>query len=299
MNSEVTLPSFAKINLTLRVAGKREDGFHEIFTIFQTVSLCDEITFSKSEDISISCDRADIPTDESNLIYKAISALGVFSGKNSGVRVELKKRIPAPGGLGGGSSNAAVALIGVSRLWGLEVSIEELAEIGATIGSDVPFFLYGGTAFGTGRGTIIEEVPEFKKEHAIIVAPNVPVKTSETYSKLDLPHLTKNETKSILKHYREVAQALYAGQFEFKNDFEAVVFSSYREIENAADDLRNMSASVVSLSGTGPSVFGFFEDSDSRDNALRFFEKSSSISCYPIKMISGQTYQGKMGLRSS
>src|SRR4051794_30813583 len=150
------LPSFAKINWTLRVLGKRDDGYHELYTVFQTVSLHDTLEFEESDEVTLTCDEGAVPTDERNLVLRAAAALRERSGCSTGARINLSKRIPAPGGLGGGSSNAAVALVGLRRLWGLRASDADLHQILASIGSDVPFFLHGGTAVGTGRGEIIE-----------------------------------------------------------------------------------------------------------------------------------------------
>ncbi|HLM61622.1 MAG TPA: 4-(cytidine 5'-diphospho)-2-C-methyl-D-erythritol kinase, partial [Pyrinomonadaceae bacterium] len=158
-----TFPSYAKINLFLRVLGKRADGFHEICTIFQTVSLCDYLTFSENEKIVLICDDEKIPIGDKNLIVKAANSLRDEFDIKKGAKIRLQKNIPAPGGLGGGSSNAAIALLGLVKLWKLEIDFEQLCEIGKNLGSDVPFFFYGGTALGTGRGTEIFSLEDFRK----------------------------------------------------------------------------------------------------------------------------------------
>ncbi|MBA2736003.1 MAG: 4-(cytidine 5'-diphospho)-2-C-methyl-D-erythritol kinase, partial [Pyrinomonadaceae bacterium] len=147
-----TLPSFAKINWYLRVLGKRDDDFHELCTLFQTVSLHDDLTFAESDEISLTCDNQAMPIDETNLVVKTAKILREKYAVKSGAAIYLEKRIPAPGGLGGGSSNAAVTLIGLAKLWNIKISSAELLEIGGKIGADVPFFFCGGTALGTGRG---------------------------------------------------------------------------------------------------------------------------------------------------
>src|SRR5262245_24486181 len=146
MSSAFSLPSFAKINWFLRVLGKRPDGYHELCTLFQTISLCDVIHFAESDALRLTCGDPGIPTDDQNLIIKAVHALSALTGKTRGAEIHLEKRIPSPGGLGGGSSNAAVALIGLARLWEIHLKTPELLRIAAQLGSDVPFFLYGGTA---------------------------------------------------------------------------------------------------------------------------------------------------------
>jgi 4-diphosphocytidyl-2-C-methyl-D-erythritol kinase len=151
----LTLPSFAKINWLLRVLGRRADGFHELCTVFQTVSLCDRLTFEENARFSLTCDDERIACDETNLIRRAAEALKKEFGVRAGARIHLEKRIPAPGGLGGGSSNAATALLGLAALWQLPVDRAGLHRLAAALGSDVPFFLCGGTAWATGRGTEI------------------------------------------------------------------------------------------------------------------------------------------------
>ncbi|MEK7856842.1 MAG: 4-(cytidine 5'-diphospho)-2-C-methyl-D-erythritol kinase, partial [Acidobacteriota bacterium] len=184
-----TLPSFAKINLCLRVLGKRADGFHELFTVFQTVSLHDDISFTESDHISLTCANKYIPTDEKNLIIKAAQLLSSRSG-GKGAAMHLRKRIPAPGGLGGGSSNAAVTLIGLKRLWNLDISVGDMHSMAAELGSDVPFFLYGGTAIGTGRGTEIQPIRDVQEPHMVIVTPNKRVSTAKAFARINAENLT-------------------------------------------------------------------------------------------------------------
>ncbi|MEP6903389.1 MAG: 4-(cytidine 5'-diphospho)-2-C-methyl-D-erythritol kinase [Actinomycetota bacterium] len=143
-DTSFTLPSFAKINWFLRIMGKRGDGFHELCTIFQTVSLFDEISFQEHDRIVLTCKDEFIPLDATNIIVKAAQILKREFNIKTGAEIHLEKRIPAPGGLGGGSSNAAVTLLGLAMLWNLKIDFDKLAEIGARLGSDIPFFFYGG-----------------------------------------------------------------------------------------------------------------------------------------------------------
>jgi 4-diphosphocytidyl-2-C-methyl-D-erythritol kinase len=159
-NQAFSLPSFAKVNLNLRVLGRREDGFHEVVTLLQTISLHDTLTFEPSEGgFKLLCDDPSLPVDGTNLIVRAAKALQTEFRLEAGARISLEKSIPIGGGLGGGSSNAATALIGLSRLWALDPNVEKLWEIAAGLGSDVPFFLDGGTAMARGTGTTIEPKP--------------------------------------------------------------------------------------------------------------------------------------------
>ena len=182
-----TLPSFAKINWRLRVLGRRPDGFHELRTIFQTITLHDELSFTAhtGERLQLTCDSAEIPVDESNLILRAAHALQDRFDVRRGAAIHLEKNIPVEAGLGGGSSNAAIALLGLARLWKIETSLHELTKIGASLGADAPFFLTGGTALGTGLGTEVKPVKEVKAEHLLIIKPEAKVSTAEAYKALN------------------------------------------------------------------------------------------------------------------
>src|SRR6266852_1766105 len=152
MPSSIQIQSYAKINWTLDVLFKRDDGYHELRTIYQTVSLHDTLTITETDGpIEIDCDDPRVPCDETNLVFKAAALLREAAGTSKGARIEIEKRIPVAAGLGGGSSNAAATLLALIKLWQLEIDERELTHIAATLGSDVPFFLIGGTALGVGR----------------------------------------------------------------------------------------------------------------------------------------------------
>ncbi|HLM01885.1 MAG TPA: 4-(cytidine 5'-diphospho)-2-C-methyl-D-erythritol kinase [Pyrinomonadaceae bacterium] len=272
-----TLPSFAKINWFLRVLGKRrEDGFHEICTAFQTISLHDNLTFSKSEtgEISLSCDQPHIPVDERNLIFRAGVALGEKFGVKTGARIHLEKRIPAPGGLGGGSSNAAIALLGLARLWQIDAGFERLCEIGAALGSDVPFFFFGGTALGTGRGTEISPVDERQpnEKFMLVVAPEIDVPTAAAFEGLNAARLTNHSPKSILKICRIEAEKLNLRQSVLINDFEPTIFKIQPEIRRVKEKLLRLGASRALMSGSGASVFAVFDKEETRQATLKALE---------------------------
>jgi 4-diphosphocytidyl-2-C-methyl-D-erythritol kinase len=161
----VNLPSFAKINLSLRILGRRPDGYHEIDTVLQTVSLHDDLIFSSRTDdlVVLKCDSREIPTDNSNLVMRAALALRESGKDLPGVDIALTKRIPAKGGLGGGSSNAAVALLALKHLWKIDLDKNQLLRIAGSLGSDVPFFLMGGLAHGVGTGKDVSFFEIWKK----------------------------------------------------------------------------------------------------------------------------------------
>lgn len=291
----LTLKSFAKINWHLQIVGRRDDGFHELCTIFQTVSLHDTLTFKESEKLVLTCDDPKIPTGESNLVIKSARILQERFSIEKGAEIHLEKRIPAPGGLGGGSSNAAVTLLGLIKLWNLKLSIEELCEIGAKLGSDVPFFLYGGTAIGTGRGTQIEPVEDITESCLLIVTPGVDVPTREAFARINAPRLTNIEPKSILKICRNEAEKLKLRQFELINDFEASVFAIEPEIEKVKQILLETGAKQALLSGSGASVFAVFENKETRQATIKAIEQFDyNWRMFAVATISREEYRAAL-----
>lgn len=285
-----SLPSFAKINWSLRILGKRDDGFHELCTVFQTVSLHDTITFGEGSELTLTCDDPDIPVDESNLCLKAAAELRSRIGVRRGAAMHLEKRIPSPGGLGGGSSNAAVTLIGLVRLWGLDASASELTEIAAGLGSDVPFFLTGGTALGTGRGEIIEPLEDIDAPTMLIITPNIAVSTAAAFADLQAPSLTNIDPNRILRVCRSEAVSLDPHHSALINDFEASVFSACSEIKQVKDTLLDLGAVNAALSGSGASIFAIFDKQETRQAAQKALDNSSSWRKFAVATISRSKY---------
>ena len=286
-----TLPSFAKINWLLRILGKREDGFHELCTIFQTVSLADQITFEADEQLTLTCRDEKIPTDDSNLIIRAARRLKNEFGVPQGARLHLDKRIPAPGGLGGGSSNAAVALLGLATLWNLDVGFEKLVEIGAGLGSDVPFFFYGGTAYGAGRGTEITPLRDERENFLLIVTPGIHVPTKEAFARLDAPRLTNENSKSILKICQNEAESFNLRQSALINDFEKSVFAFEPEIGRVKERLLNHGARTAVLSGSGASVFAIFDKEETRQATIKALEEEKNWRKFAVATVSREEYR--------
>ncbi|MBP9109360.1 MAG: 4-(cytidine 5'-diphospho)-2-C-methyl-D-erythritol kinase [Pyrinomonadaceae bacterium] len=285
-----SLPSFAKINWTLRVLGKRDDGFHELFTVFQTVSLCDVIYFAESEKLELTCEDAAIPTDGRNLIVQAARALQRVAGLNKGAFIHLEKRIPSPGGLGGGSSNAAVALIGLMQLWDVTVGERELNEIALELGSDVPFFLQGGTAIGTGRGEVIETIDDREVGAMLIVTPDVNVSTREAFAGLDAATLTNVDLNRILPVCRKDADGLDPLHSVLTNDFERSVFSAYPEIGRVKKTLIDLGAITAAMSGSGASVFAVFDKKETRQAAEKALDREITWRKFVVSTISRTEY---------
>jgi 4-diphosphocytidyl-2-C-methyl-D-erythritol kinase len=292
-----TLPSFAKINWVLRVLGRRPDGFHELRTIFQTITLHDKLSFSARNDnkLELTCDSPDIPLDESNLILRAAIALRTQYGIQKGASIHLEKVIPVEGGLGGGSSNAAIALLGLSYLWGIKTNKRELTLTGASLGADVPFFLTGGTALGTGLGADVKPIDEVWARHLLIVKPESKVSTADAYKALNAPALTKADSDTILSISCADAQFTDFHPDALHNDFEPVVFHLKPEIERAKITLLRAGARLALLAGSGSSVFGVFENEEAQVGAIDALREERGWRVFRCATLSRAEYLAALG----
>ncbi|HEX5706436.1 MAG TPA: 4-(cytidine 5'-diphospho)-2-C-methyl-D-erythritol kinase [Pyrinomonadaceae bacterium] len=296
--TKITLPAYAKINLVLRVLGRRADGYHEIETVFQTISLHDLLTFEPLEDgrIELVSTDPEIPSDETNLVHRAAVALREFAGERTlGARMTLEKHIPSQAGLGGGSSDAAAALCSLASLWDVAVSKRELVELAARLGADVPFFLTGGTAAGTGLGTDIRPLEDAPKLSLVVVTPGVKVSTAEAYKLLNAPALTKAEADAKLPISR--AGLDFSGSLRgvMRNDFEPVVFPLEPEIARARDALTAAGAEAAMLSGSGSSVFGVFENPFAASAAARALTIESRWQVFECETVGRAEYAERWG----
>ncbi len=300
MSTAFSLPSFAKVNLSLRILGKRPDGYHEVRTLLQTVSLHDTLRFENYNGSSIlfACDDPLIPANQSNLVVRAATALRDRFGIKTGASISLEKRIPAGGGLGGGSSNAAVALLGLSHLWQVSARTE-VSEIAARLGADVPFFLHGGRMLATGIGTRISPVEYPKAQHLLIVAPKASVSTSEAYKALQARALTTRNSASILAVSRGEANLAISDQGplcdDLVNDFEQVIFDIEPEIERAKNALLQAGARGALLCGSGSSVFGIFDNWEAQQRAREDIHTESGWRIFPCVTLSHEGYFQAMG----
>jgi 4-diphosphocytidyl-2-C-methyl-D-erythritol kinase len=292
-----TLPSFAKINWVLRVLGRRHDGFHELHTIFQTITLHDKLSFSARNDskLELTCDSPDIPVDERNLILRAAIALRTQYGIQKGASIHLEKVIPIEGGLGGGSSNAAIALLGLSYLWDIKTNKQELTLTGASLGADVPFFLTGGTALGTGLGTDVRPIEEVWARHLLIVKPESKVSTADAYKALNAPALTKADSDTILSISCADAQFTDFHPDALHNDFEPVVFHLKPEIERAKITLLRAGARLALLAGSGSSVFGVFENEEAQVGAIDALREERGWRVFRCATVSRAEYHAALG----
>lgn len=256
--------SHAKINWSLRITGKRKDGFHELETLFQLISLHDTLTFRESDRLTLTCDDPSIPTDETNLIIRAANALGAPP-----VAIALEKRIPAGGGLGGGSSNAAATLVAVNRMFDLRRDAD-LPRLALDLGSDVPFFLAGGTAYATGRGEALTPLPPMKSIPLLLLLPDERV-------------LTKDAFAMIRAYSRPLGADAYRRSFShFTNDFETPVFAKHPRLGELKERLLIAGAIWAQMSGSGSTIVGTFANEDERDAARGRFgdvrvEKAESL----------------------
>jgi 4-diphosphocytidyl-2-C-methyl-D-erythritol kinase len=260
----LVVPAFAKINLDLRVLGVRPDGFHDLKTIFQALALHDDVSFTKRRGaFAIECNDPKVPTDERNLIWKAATLLWRTAGKRRGdtprdVVVRLRKRIPAAAGLGGGSSDAAVAILALTKIWGLDVDTPTLSRLTAGVGSDVPFFLVGGTTLGLGRGDDLYPLVDLPRTYVVLVRPQFGVSTMEAYGWYD------NESRHAL---REPPRKVIAGGWpewaiNLRNDLEPPVIRHHPAVGRIKQALLDAGAVFAAMSGSGSAVFGLFERPD-------------------------------------
>jgi len=250
----------AKINLTLDVLHKRPDGYHEVEMVMQTVDLSDHLTFTATEEdsITLSCTAPYIPLDPRNLVWQAAKLMKDTYNIRQGVKIHIEKRIPVAAGLAGGSSDAAATLRGLNRVFGLGLSLDELAELGAKIGSDVPFCMYGGTAIARGRGEQIEQLPRATPTWVVLVKPPIAVSTADVYGRLRADAITDHPDLNGM------VEALTTGDVKnisakLGNVLEAVTFEMYPEVEKLKHQLLKFGASGALMSGSGPTLFALVE----------------------------------------
>lgn len=263
----------AKVNLGLHILGKREDGFHELETLFQMVNWCDEIRMEwLPEGLDLVCNEPDIPIDERNLVIKAARLLQTrFPDQCQGAKIHLTKNIPHGAGLGGGSGNAAGTLLALNSLWGLELKRQDLILLASELGSDVPFFLLSPCAIGRGRGEILEPVRNPIKFYILMVYPGFPISTAGVFGNLKLK-LTKRENNiSILKKFLMQSEFAQLGA-AWINDLEPIVFQEYPEIFEIKKEMLALGAKGALLSGSGSTVFGIFDNPETAKTVYARFK---------------------------
>jgi len=259
-NTAIRIRAHAKINLDLRVLGTRADGFHELRTVFQAISLHDTVTIVPREGpFAIDCATAGVPLDRSNLIWKAAQALWRSmrrEGEVCDVTVRLDKSIPLQAGLGGGSGNAAATLIALARAWRLPVRPAQLADVAATLGADVPFFLTGGTALGLGRGEEIYPLADLPRHWIVLLVPGFGVSTVDAYNWYDSD---REIDRGVVREPQHVPGPWPSRAAQMINDLEPPIARRHPEIDQMKAALRRVGALAAAMSGSGSAVFGLFQ----------------------------------------
>jgi 4-diphosphocytidyl-2-C-methyl-D-erythritol kinase len=290
--SGVTLPAFAKVNLRLDIVGRRADGFHELRTIFQTISLHDTLHLEwirgRAIELEITGNSAlALESPRTNLVYRALAAMRAELGIVRGVRARLKKRIPAGRGLGGGSSDAAAALVGLLRLSRRRVALARVMEIASQLGSDVPFFLFGGRAAGIGRGEQLLPLPDGPARGVLVVSPRaVSVATRDAYSWLALPRargragLTNSRAASRLIEF--CALCWSPRETPLSNDFERAVFKRHSLLSRIKRELLRRGAADAALAGSGSAVFGIYRNPAQARRTAHWFPKEEVFVCSTV-----------------
>jgi len=289
--SEVRIPALAKVNLRLEVLGKRSDGFHELRTIFQSISLKDELRLRSTRKSGIELrvrGNASLSNEsvEKNLVYRAVDALRQEFPQRDGIAIELRKAIPAGRGLGGGSSDAASALIGYLRLAKKQLPRERLFELAATLGADVPFFLEGGRALGIGKGDEIYPLPDIPKLHLLVVSPNaIRVPTPDAYRWLNAPklnaaQLTNSAGNPKLHKFCALSWSLQGSPL--LNDFEDAVFQQHPRLAELKRDLLQNGATEALLAGSGSAVIGVFPSPAKARRAAVGFPLDQTFVCETV-----------------
>ncbi len=269
------LRAMAKINLGLDIIGKREDGYHEVRMIMQTIRMYDvlEIRKKSSPGISLSTNLPYIPCDERNLVYKAAKILMDEFHVEEGLSMKLTKSVPVAAGMAGGSSDAAAAFVGVNRLFHLGLSQEELMKRAVQVGADVPYCVMRGTALAEGIGEKLTRLPDLPGCYILIGKPGINVSTRTAYENLDLNEIRRRpDIDGMIRDIKN--KDLYSMTGKMENVFEPGIMAKYPVIREIRDLMEKQGALKAMMSGSGPTVFGIFDDAGKMQNAARALKKS-------------------------
>ena len=274
----VEIKAMAKINLGLDVLRRRENGYHEVKMVMQTVNLYDTLVFTKREDttISITTNTGELPLDENNLIYKAAKILFMHVRREYGTDIHLEKRIPIAAGMAGGSTDAAATLLALNSLYEFGLTKEELANLGVKIGADVPYCIYGGTYLSEGIGEILTKLPDTPDCYIVIAKPEIGVSTKYVYENLHIE--TVKEHPDIDGMVKAIYEQKIDGVIEkMGNVLETVTIKRYPEIEIMKQSLLADGAENALMSGSGPTVFGIFKEENKAKHALFNLNKAGLV----------------------
>ena len=289
--SDITVFAPAKVNVILRILDRRPDGFHNLWSVMQAVALDDEVQIrlrADRQDIQLRCDATDLAADRSNLVYRAAAAVLVRAQQSVGLDIELRKRIPMGAGLGGGSSDAAATIIGLNCLLQLKWSPAQMAEVGQSLGSDVPFFLFSPAACVTGRGESVRPVVIEGARWVVLVNPGYGVDTKWAYQELAA---TRTSVRPLSKAQQELDRHSRMGWVQLiaaaENDFEAPVFAAHGKLREIKQSLQDHGAEIALLSGSGATVFGVFTDEARARHAQAHFVTEKSMKVFVLPTCSG------------
>ena len=275
----IRVRAHAKINLYLDVVGKREDGYHNLETIFHSIGLHDDVIIRKQDtkDITVHCEHPAVPSDSRNLAHRAAQCLSDAVGGIGGIAIDIHKRIPVAGGLAGGSANAAAVLHGVNELFGLGFTQETLMRFGAQLGADVPFCLHGGAALGLGIGDRLTRLPTLSDVPLLLLNPGIEISTAAIFKKLNFS-LTKREKDSIIiRTYIEKRDALGIGKYLY-NALEVPVFSEHPEVAVLRTELSTQARCCGALmSGSGATLFAVMRDMEAAHRSESYFKNKVSF----------------------
>lgn len=287
--NRLELLSYAKINLGLSVLRKREDGYHDIATVFQQIDLSDRLILTRTTGgIEIHSSFKDFPSGSENLMHRAFTLFKKECKMTGGLEIEIEKRIPMGAGLGGGSSNAAVTLKAANRLWSAGLNDKELERMALQIGADVPFFIRGGTAFGRGLGEILEPVKWRPRWWVVLVCPEIHVPTAWAYRQSKIA-LTKNEK---FTNFMALLKNRNTRDFfrQLTNDFEEVVFPRHPILREIKELLADRDAIYAGMSGSGSAVFGLFLDKKQAEGTRMFISGRLGVKTFLCKPISRASF---------
>jgi len=270
------LRAYAKINIGLNILGQRSDGYHDLETVFHEIDCFDEIELERHEKVTMTADSILVPIDGSNLCLSAAHLLQKEKHVRQGVVIHLKKNIPIGAGLGGGSSDAAAVLSGLNRFWELRLSNNQLRSLAAQIGADVPFFIEGGTAYATGRGDILELFSLTLPFWIAVITPLVRISTGWAYGQL-MPRRNGKASGLQTKLVKQISNPQKLASI-VQNDFEPFVFKTYPELSRVKEKLNELGAVFSLMSGSGSSIYGFFENDKKALAALSSFPKNYQTS---------------------
>lgn len=292
----ITVSAYAKVNLTLEVLGKRADGYHKVATVLQEIELKDTLSFERHRGIIINCDYPDLafpgPSGKHkkspNLVLEAAKLLQQVTGSRKGAAISIKKGIPIAAGLGGGASDAAATLRALNDLWELELPLDQLLQLASRLGSDIPFFLYGGTALGEGRGEGVSPLPTFPPSWVVLFRPPVAIplnKTEYLYTSLDPSCF--NEGQFTSRMVALLRQGDEPPLSSFYNAFEMIAFTVYTGLEEHWRHFSALGADNIHLAGSGPTLFTIVRDMAQGEGLHRSLI-SKGLEAYLVKTVAGR-----------